>query len=107
MQGSSVDQVSSSTTRVEPQSSSNTTSTLWCSNASTIASAGRSHFAPLTAEEKITYRNWRRGTLAFYAVFACMIAAILIAIGPVSQSSTVQNGDLHSALASAAQRNSH
>jgi hypothetical protein len=61
MQGSSG--VSPSTNGVELQTSSNTTSTRWCPNASTIASAGRSHFAPLTAEEKITYRNWRRATL--------------------------------------------
>ena len=61
MQGSSG--VSRSTNGVEVQTSSNTTSTRWCPNASTIASAGRSHFAPLTAEEKITYRNWRRATL--------------------------------------------
>jgi hypothetical protein len=64
-------------------------------------------FSSLNAEEKRTYRNWQRATLAFYAVLVCAIAVIAIAIGPADPSSTAQKGDLYSTLASAVQRNSH
>jgi hypothetical protein len=105
MQEPPADHASSSPNRVVPQTTSR--STRWHPSASTIASAGRSHLALLTAEDKLTYRNWRRATLTFYAVFACAIAAILIAVGPNDQSRTAKSDDLHSALASTAQRNSH
>jgi hypothetical protein len=106
MQGFSEDHVSSSTRSVKPQTPSDTTSTRWRPITSTIASARRNHFASLTVEEKIIYRNWRRATLTLYAVFACATAAILIAIGPLDQPSTAKNGGLHSAFASTAQRSS-
>jgi hypothetical protein len=105
MHDSSGDHVSSSTNAVPQQTPSR--STRWRPNASTIASAGRSHFASLTAEDKLTYRNWRRATLTFYAVFACAVAVILIAVGSNDQSRTAKSGDLHSALASTARLNSH
>jgi hypothetical protein len=105
MHESSGDYASSSKNGVAPQTPSR--STRWRSNASTIASAGRSHLASLTAEEKLTYRNWRRATLTFYAVFACAVAVILIAVGSNDQSRTAKSGDLHSTLAAIAQRNSH
>ena len=99
--------VFSSTKQVEPPTSGSRELGLWRSDASRIAAARQNHFASLTAEEKRTYRNWRRATLAFYAVFLCGIAAIAIAIGPADPSSTAKNGDLYSTLASAVQRNSH
>jgi hypothetical protein len=105
MHDSSGDRVSSSTNGVTLQTPPR--SARWRQNASTIASAGRSHLASLTAEDKLTYRNWRRATLTFYAAFTCAIAVLLIAVGSNDQSRTAKNGDLHSALASTAQRNSH
>jgi hypothetical protein len=105
MQESSADHMSSSLTGVLPQTPSRSTRSH--PSASTIASVGRSHLASLTAEDKLTYRNWRRATLTFYAVLACTIAAILIAVESNDQSRTAKSGDLHSALASTAQRNSH
>ena len=62
--------------------------------------------AALTAEEKLTHRNWRRATLTFYAAFSCAIAAILIAIGPLDQSGATKSSDIHSAFASSVQRSS-
>jgi hypothetical protein len=106
MQGSSEDYLSSSTRSVNPQTPSDTTSTRWLPIASTIASAGRNHFASPTVEEKLVYRNWRRTTLIFYAVFICGLTAIAIAIGPGNQSSTAKKSDIYSALASVVQRNS-
>jgi hypothetical protein len=105
MHESSRDHVSSSTNAVPPETPSR--SARWRPNASTIASAGRSHLASLTAEDKLTYRNWGRATLTFYAAFTCVIAVILIAFGSNDQSRTARNSDLHSALASTAQQNSH
>jgi len=105
-QVSSEDLGSSSTRSVKPQIPSDTTSMRWRPAASTIVSAGWNHFASLTIEEKLTYRNWRRTTLIFYAVFICGLAAIAIAIGPGDQSSTAKKSDIYSALASVVQRSS-
>jgi hypothetical protein len=74
-------------------------------NVSQKPSAARSRFAPLTIEEKITYRKWRRATLAFYGAFAFVIAALLMAIGPADPSTNVNNKGDYSAIASAGQRN--
>jgi hypothetical protein len=107
MQGSSEDRVFFSSKPGEPPSFGSRELGLWRSDASRIAAARQNHFELLTAEEKRTYRNWRRATLVFYAVFLSGIAAIAVAIGPGDPSSTAGKGDLHSALASAVQRNSH
>jgi hypothetical protein len=107
MQGSPGDDAFSSTKPVEPQTSESKELGLWRPSSSMMSAARQSHLAWLSAEEKRTYRNWRRATLVFYAVFLCGITAIAIAIGPADPSSTAKNGDLYSALASAVQRNSH
>jgi hypothetical protein len=96
-----------STKPVEPPTSDSKELGLCRPDASMISAARRLYFASLTAEEKRIYRDWRRATLMFYAVFICGIAAIAVAIGPGDPSHTAKNGDLHSALASAVQRNSH
>jgi len=101
------DDVHSSSRQVGPQPPANDSSVRWRPNVSTSASGKRSHFAPLSAEEELTYRRWRRATLAFYGVFLCAVAAIAIAIGPSDRSGTAEKGDLYSALASAVQRHSH
>jgi hypothetical protein len=107
MQGSPEDRVLFSTKPVEPPKSVSRELGLWRPDASRIAAARQNHFELLTVEEKRTYRNWRRATLVFYAVFLCGIAAVAVAIGPADPSSTARNGDLYSTLASAVQRNSH
>ena len=107
MQGSPEDRVFFSTKPVEPPKSVSRELGLWRPDASRIAAARQNHFELLTAEEKRTYRNWRRATLAFYAVFLCGIAAIAVAIGPGDPQNTAGKGDLYSTLASAVQRNSH
>jgi hypothetical protein len=107
MQGSPEDDVYSSAKPVEPRTSVSKELGLWCPDVSRIAAARQNHFEALTAEEKRTYRNWRRATLAFYAVFLCGITAIAVAVGPADPSSTARNGDLYSTLASAVQRNAH
>jgi hypothetical protein len=106
-QGSPEYQVFSSAKPVEPRTSVSRELGLWRPDASRIAAARQNHFELLTAEEKRTYRNWRRATLAFYAVFLCGIAAIAVAIGPADPSSAAGKGDLYSTLASAVQRSSH
>jgi hypothetical protein len=96
----------SSTNQVVPEELTNDdTSKDWRPNVSQKTSAARSHFAPLTAEEKITYRKWRRATLMFYSAFAFVIAALLIAIGPTVPSTNVNDKDSHSAFASIGHRN--
>ena len=107
MQGSPEDRVFVSTKPVESPKPVSKELGLWRPDASRIAAARQNHFERLTAEEKQTYRNWRRATLAFYAVFLCGIAAIAVAIGPGDPQSTAGKGDLYSTLASAVQRNSH
>jgi hypothetical protein len=107
MQGSPEDRVSFSTQPVERPTPVSKELGLWRPDASRIAAARQNHFELLTAEEKRTYRNWRRATLAFYAVFLCGIAAIAVAIGPADPSITAGKGDLYSTLASAVQRSSH
>jgi hypothetical protein len=106
MQGSPEDHLSRSTKPAEPPTSESRELGRWRPNASVMTAARQSHFASLTAEEKTVYRNWRRATLVFYAVFLCGIAAIAVAVGP-GDSSLAQNGGLYSTLASAVQRNSH
>jgi hypothetical protein len=69
-------------------------------NVAQQAAAARRHFAPLTMEEKTTYRKWRRATLVFYATFAFVIAALLIAIGPPDASTNANGNDSYSALGS-------
>ena len=107
MQGSPEDRVFVSTTPVQPPTPVSRELGLWRPDASRIAAARQNHFELLTAEEKRTYRNWRRATLVFYAVFLCGIAAVAVAIGPADPVSTAGKGDLYSTLASAVQRNSH
>jgi hypothetical protein len=97
----------SSTKSVKPQISYETTSACRHPHVSTIAPAGRNHFASLTVEQEHVYRNWRRAALLFHAVFIGGIAAIAIAIGPGDQSSTAKRSDIYSALASTVQRSSH
>jgi len=75
----------------------------WRPDASQVASATRGHFAPLTNEEKITYRRWRQATMIFYGTFA--IAALLIAIGPTDTTTNAKYKDSNSAVASVAHRN--
>lgn len=95
----------SSTNQVVPEELTNDTSRDWRPNVSQNASAARSHFAPLTIEEKITYRKWRRATVMFYGAFAFVIAALLMVIGPADPSSNANNKGANSAIASAGQRN--
>jgi hypothetical protein len=107
MTGSSGNCVSALIKPVEPPTSESRELGLWRPSASVMSRVRQSHFASLSAEEKRTYRNWRRATLAFYAVFLCGIAVIAIAVGPGDPSGSAGNGDLYSALASAVQRNPH
>jgi hypothetical protein len=95
----------SSTNQAVPEVLTNDTSRDWRPNVSQKTSAARSHFAPLTIEEQITYRKWRCATLMFYGAFAFVIAALLIAIGPADPSTNVNNKGAYSAIASVGQRN--
>jgi hypothetical protein len=74
-------------------------------NLSQVTSAARRHFSPLSIEETITYRKWRRTTLIFYGALACIATAFLIAIDPTSPSTNVRDRDSYSALASVGHRN--
>jgi hypothetical protein len=107
MHGSPEDHRFASTKPVEPPTSGNKELGLWRPDASAMNAARRNYFASLTAEDKRTYRNWRRAMLVFYAVFLCGIAAIAVAIGPADPSRIAKNGDIYSTLAAAVQRNSH
>src|ERR1019366_3303248 len=93
----------SSTNQVAPEELTNT-SRHWRPNVSQKTSAARSNFAPLTIEEKITYRKWRRATLMFYGAFAFVIAAVLIAIGPADPSNSVNDKGAYPTTASIGQR---
>lgn len=104
MQIPSEDPVSSGIA-IAPQATSTRAPIRWRPDASAIASARRSHFAPFTAEERITYRTWKRATLTLYFALACFTAAIFIAIGGAHQSSTVKP-DLRSEFAPSIQPNS-
>jgi hypothetical protein len=73
------------------------------SNISQMNRAARSHFAPLTIEEYIIYRKWRRATLLIYSAFAFVIVAIAFAIGPAGPTTNTRD----SALTFAGQPNSH
>jgi hypothetical protein len=106
MQGYSEDKLATSTTSDDPHISLGATLARWRSNAPATASARRHDFASLSVEEDLTYRYWRRATLAFYAIFLSGIAAIAMAIGPIDKSGTAARGDVHSALVSAVQRSS-
>jgi hypothetical protein len=97
--------VLSSTNQVAPEELTKDTSRHWRPNVSQKTSAARSHFAPLTLEEKITYRKWRGATLSFYGAFAFVMAAFLITIGPPDPSTKANDKNSYSALASIGQRN--
>jgi hypothetical protein len=88
-----------STKQSAPEEPTKDISWHWRPNVSQQAAAARRHFAPLTMEEKTTYRKWRRATLVFYGAFAFVMAALLIAIGPTNDK------DSYSALASIVHRN--
>jgi hypothetical protein len=75
----------------------------WRPDVSQVTTAIRGHFAPLTIEEKITYRKWRRAALIFYGTFGFAIAAFLIATGPTA--TNAKDKDSRSAVASVASRN--
>jgi hypothetical protein len=77
----------------------------WRPNVAQQPAAARRHFAPLTMEEKATYRKWRRATLVFYGAFAFVMAALLIAISPTDPSTNANGKESYSALASIAHRN--
>lgn len=94
-----------SASQIAPDESASDTSRHWHTSVSQNTSAVRSHFAPLTIEEKITYRKWKRATLIFYGAFAWVIAALSIAIGPTDPSTNASDRDSYSALASVGQRN--
>jgi hypothetical protein len=96
-----------STNQAVPEEPVNDISKDWHPNVSQKIAAFRSHFAPLSIEEKITYRKWRRATIIFYGAFAFVIAALSIAIGPADPSTNVNNKEAHSAIASAGQRTPH
>ena len=72
----------------------------WRPNVSQNTSATRTRFAPLTSDEQATYHRWRWAIFGFYGVFACVIAAITIAIGPKDQSTAASDSGVHSTLAS-------
>jgi hypothetical protein len=68
--------------------------------------AARGHFAGLTAEDSMTYRKWRRAVVVFYGVLAAVIAALAIGMAPVGSSINADTTAVHSAIASAGQRDS-
>jgi hypothetical protein len=74
--------------------------------ASQTATANRKEFPPLTIEEQMTYRKWRRTTLMFYGVLALFISTLLVAIGPPDPT-TAKHNAAYSAIASAGQHRSH
>jgi hypothetical protein len=94
-----------STSQVAMKNPENEASGDWRSDVSRKTSANPRHFAPLTAEETITYRKWKRATLAFYGALAFAITALLIVIGPDDSSINAGNKAAHRALASAGQQN--
>ncbi len=93
-----------STNQGVPEEPVNDISNDWRPNVSQKTAAVRSHFAPLSIEEKITYRKWRRATIMFYGAFAFVIAAVLIAIGPADPSNDVNDKGTYSTTASIGQR---
>jgi hypothetical protein len=94
-----------SASQIAPNESANDTSRHWHTSVSQNTSAVRRHFAPLTIEEKTTYRKWRQATLIFYGAFACVIAAFLVIAGPTDPSTNAGDKDSYSTLASVGQRN--
>ena len=97
----------SSTNQAVPKEFANDISRDWHPNVAQKTSVVQSHFAPLTAEEKMTYRKWRRATVMFYGAFAVVIAALAIAIGPADPSNNNSTKGPHSAIASAGPRSPH
>jgi hypothetical protein len=65
-------------------------------DASRMTVVPHSDLSRLTAEERITYRKWRRATLITYSAVAIIISVLAIAIGPTD---TSPPNEMHSALA--------
>jgi hypothetical protein len=81
---------------------SNEARTSWRANVSNISSARHFHLTPLTAEERDTYRRWKRAIIAFYAALACFTAVFFSAFG--IQQSRIATTDLRPEFASSIQR---
>jgi hypothetical protein len=97
----------SSTNQVTPEERTKNTSRDWRPGVSQKTSVVRSGFAPLTIEEKMTYRKWRRATVLFYGAFFFVVAVLSIAIGPADTSTSVNNKGAYPAIASAGYRSPH
>jgi hypothetical protein len=75
-------------------------------DASQNTSAVRGHFDELTAEERMTYRKWRRAIVVFYGGIAAVIAALAIGMTPVGSPINADTTAAPSEIASAGQRGS-
>lgn len=76
----------------------------WRPDAPRMTAVPRRDLSLLSFEERITYRKWRRATLAVYAAVAIVFAAVSIAIGPTDIS---PRSEIYSALAPPSGHDSH